>query len=122
MILNGWRASGRTARENEVGTARRIVQAEVTAFMLARAERAAVPTLARLRTHFERARAQALVDAGGDAEKATRLLVNRLLHDPITRLREVARRGGDADRELSRFEEALKQLFDCDDDDTECKR
>ena len=112
----------RTARENEVGTARRIVQAEVTAFMLARAERAAVPALARLRTHFERARAQALADAGGDAEKATRLLVNRLLHGPIARLREVARRGGDADRELSRFEEALRELFNCDDDDTECKR
>jgi glutamyl-tRNA reductase len=112
----------RTARENEVGTARRIVDEAVAAFMLAQAERAAIPVLARLRTHFERARAQALADAGGDAEKATRLLVNRLLHDPITRLREVAGRGGDVDRELSRFDDVLKQLFDFNDDDTERKR
>jgi glutamyl-tRNA reductase len=113
---------GRTARENEVGTARRIVEEEVAAFMLTRAERAAIPALARLRTRFESARAQALADAGGDAEKATRLLVNRLLHNPITRLREVARRSGDADRELSRFDDVLKQLFDLNDDDTERKR
>jgi glutamyl-tRNA reductase len=112
----------RTARENEVGTARRIVDEAVAAFMLAQAERAAIPVLARLRTHFESARAQALADAGGDAEKATRLLVNRLLHDPITRLREVAGRGGDVDRELSRFDDVLKQLFDFNDDDTERKR
>jgi glutamyl-tRNA reductase len=112
----------RTARENEVETARRIVDEAVAEFMLARAERAAIPVLARLRTHFERARAQALADAGGDAEKATRLLINRLLHDPITRLRKVAGRGGDVDRELSRFDDVLKQLFDFNDDDTERKR
>jgi glutamyl-tRNA reductase len=114
--------NGRKAREGEVETARRIVDEEVTAFLLARAERAAVPALTRLRSRFESARAQALADAGGDAEKATRLLVNRLLHDPITRLREIAGRGDDADRELSRFDDMLKRLFDLGDEDTEHKR
>ena len=74
---------GRKARESEADAARRIIEEEVSAFLQERAERAAVPALARLRGHFESVRAQALVDAGGDAEKATRLLVNRLLHDPI---------------------------------------
>jgi glutamyl-tRNA reductase len=112
---------GRKARESEVEVARRIIDEEVAAFLLTRAERAAVPALARLRGHFETVRAQALVDAGGDAEKATRLLVNRLLHDPIRRLRDIAGRGGDADGELSRIEDMLKRLFDPADQDTERK-
>jgi glutamyl-tRNA reductase len=113
---------GREARESEVEVARRIIDEEVAAFLLTRAERAAVPALARLRGHFETVRAQALVDAGGDAEKATRLLVNRLLHDPIRRLREIAGRGRDADGELSRIEDMVRRLFDIADQDTERKR
>lgn len=110
---------GRAARQSEVETARRIVDEEVASFLLARAERAAVPALARLRNRFEAARVQALADAGCDAEKATRLLVNRLLHEPITRLRKIAACGNDADRELSRFDDMLKRLFDLDDEDSE---
>ena len=71
-----------------------------------------------LRNRFEAARVQALADAGCDAEKATRLLVNRLLHEPITRLRKIAACGNDA-RELSRFDDMLKRLFDLDDEDSE---
>jgi glutamyl-tRNA reductase len=112
---------GRTARESEVDVARRIIDEEVAAFLLTRAERAAVPALARLRGHFESVRAQALADGGGDAEKATRLLINRLLHDPIRRLREIARRGEDPKGELSRIEDVLRRLFEFADEDTERK-
>ena len=112
---------GRKARESEVEVARRIIDEEVAAFLLTRAERAAVSTLARLRGHFESVRARALADAGGDADKATRLLVNRLLHDPIRRLREIARHGEDADGELARVEDVLRRLFDLVDQDTERK-
>jgi glutamyl-tRNA reductase len=112
---------GLTAREREVGVARRIIDEEVAAFSTTRAERAAVPALARLRGHFEDVRAQALTDAGGDADKATRLLVNRLLHDPIRRLREIAGRREDGDGELSRIEDMLKRLFDLADQDSERK-
>ena len=112
---------GRKARESEVDVARRIIDEEVAAFSMARAERAAIPALARLRGHFEDVRAQALIDAGGDADKATRLLVNRLLHDPIRRLREIAGRREDGDGELSRIEDMLKRLFDLADQDSERK-
>ena len=110
---------GRVARQGAVESARRIVDEEVRAFLSARAERAAVPALARLRKHFEAARLQALADAGNDAEKATRLLVNRLLHEPITRLRKIAGRKNGDDLELSRFDDMLKRLFDLDNEDTE---
>ena len=112
---------GRKARESEVKVARGIIDEEVAAFLTARAERAAVPALARLRDHFEDVRAQALTDAGGDADKATRLLVNRLLHDPIRRLREIAARREHGDGELSRIEDMLKRLFDLADQDTDRK-
>jgi glutamyl-tRNA reductase len=110
---------GRKAREGEVEDARRIVEEEVAAFLVTRAERAAVPALARLRNHFESVRAQVLADGGVDAQKATRLLVNRLLHDPITRLRAIAGRGEDERGELARFEEMLKLLFGFADEDDE---
>lgn len=111
--------NGRNARHGEVAMARRIIDEEVAAFFRSRAERAVVPVLARLRDYFETVRSEALVDAGDDAERATRLLVNRLLHDPITRLRKIAAHGSNADCELARFDKMLKRLFDLDDEDSE---
>lgn len=103
---------GRKARQEAVNQARRIVDEEVAAFARERAERAAVPALARLRTHFEQERRRALADAGGDADKATRLLINRLLHDPMLRLREIAGRHGESNNaELARISELLERLF-----------
>ena len=81
---------GRVVRENESGAAWKIIDEELTAFMKGQAERIAVPTLNLLRNHFEDVREQALKDAGGDAEKATRLLINRLLHAPSETLRQEA--------------------------------
>ena len=60
----------------------------------------------------------ALFVAGGDAEKATRLLVNRLLHDPTRRLRQMA--GGRRDEaELERAGDLLARLFDISGEDDE---
>lgn len=103
---------GQKARNGEVNAARRIVDEEVTAFVRNRAERAAVPVFARLREHFEAERARAVADSGGDADKATRLLVNRLLHGPIRRLRDIAGTGQADASELSRVEGLLDLLFE----------
>lgn len=81
---------GRARRENHSAAAWAIVDADVESFLRGHAERTAVPALNRLRSHFDVMREQALVDAGDDAEKATRLLINRLLHAPSEVLREIA--------------------------------
>jgi len=85
---------GRATRESEAEIAGTIVDAEVDSFLLGRAERGAVPALGDLRGHFEDVRQQVLSEAGDDAEKATRLLVNRLLHNPSEAMRADAASGG----------------------------
>ncbi|TCS65101.1 glutamyl-tRNA reductase [Varunaivibrio sulfuroxidans] len=81
---------GRASREHEAAGAQVIVDEELAAFLHDRAERAAVPILARLRAHVEEMRLKALADAQGDGEKATRLLVNRLMHHPSEMMRALA--------------------------------
>ncbi len=106
---------GRAVRENESGAAWKIVEADVDAFLRGRAERTAVPALNRLRSHFDTMREQALIDAGNDAEKATRLLINRLLHAPSEVLREVAgTEDGSEPRNLRELEEIIGRLFGLD--------
>lgn len=108
---------GRSNREAEARAAWKIVDAEVAAFLHGRAERQATPTLTRLRTHFEAVRAGALADAGGDAERATRLLANRLLHGPSRALRTLAAGhgvGGAAVFDLAEAERTLDLLFGLD--------
>ena len=59
-IWNGWRATAARLARAKSRSARRIIDEEVAAFLLARAERAAVPALARLREPLrERPRAGA---------------------------------------------------------------
>ena len=72
-----------------------------------RAERAAVPALSELRGHFEDVRDQVLAEAGGDADKATRLLINRLLHGPSEAMRCEAAEGGG----WQVAEDVIRQLF-----------
>jgi glutamyl-tRNA reductase len=108
---------GRAGRETESGTAWKIVDADVDAFLRGRAERTAVPVLNRLRSHFDLMRQRALIDAGDDAEKATRLLIKRLLHDPSETLREVAgTKNGSNPRDLQEMEEIVDRLFGLDDE------
>ena len=80
-----------------------------------RAERAAVPAVAALRRHFEAVRAQLLADhPGGDPAEATRLLVNRLLHQPSQVLRAMA---AAHDMEQVEAERLLRRLFRLDEPD-----
>lgn len=64
-----------------------IVEDELAAFLRAQAERPATPSVVALRRHFEAVRREVLQGGEMDAETATRLLVNKLLHDPSEALR-----------------------------------
>ncbi len=99
---------GRSTREAAATDAWRIVDEELESFRRGRAERAAVPALSALRQRFEAERGRLLAETPGmDAAEATRLLVNRLLHDPSEALRAIAAEGaGRAD-----FEALLRRLF-----------
>lgn len=105
---------GRATREAAARQAWSIIDDELTTFTRGRAARAAVPAIVALRSHFEAAREQVLVEAAGDAEKATRLLVSRLLHEPSEAMKEFAA-GGDASRsQWDAAESLLRQLFRLD--------
>jgi glutamyl-tRNA reductase len=99
--------AGRATRASAAQQALVIVDEMVEAFFLGRAERHAVPAILLLRQHAETLRRQALTDAGGDAEEATRLLVNRLLHDPSDVMKQLAA----GEQGWPAAEELLKQLF-----------
>ena len=88
--LEGVAREGQANREAAARAAWRVLEEELAAFLRQRAERAAVPSVAALRRHFDEVRAQVLADGGLDAETATRLLVKRLLHEPSQAMREAA--------------------------------
>ena len=100
--------AGRATREAASAEARRIIEAELQDFARRRAQRRAVPAVAALRSHVEALRRQALAEAGGDAEKATRLLASRLLHDPSEVLREAM---GAVPGQAEAMDELLRRLF-----------
>ena len=103
---------GRSGRSAAATAAWAIIDAEAAAFRAARAGRQAVPALVALRRHFEAARSDVLANgAGADAAEATRLLVNRLLHDPSEALRRLAADGEDGPA----AEALLRRLFGLDD-------
>jgi glutamyl-tRNA reductase len=99
--------TGRSLREAASAEAWAIVDAELAAFTRSRSERGAVPAIVALRGRFEVERARALREAGGDAERATELLINRLLHAPSEALRKAAAESGDA----ATAEQLLAKLF-----------
>lgn len=101
-------SDGRASREAEAEAGHAIVAAEVAAYRNQRAGRAAVPAVKLLRAHVEAMREEVLGEAGDDAEKATRLLVSRLLHDPSVNLRHAA---SGAPGELETLDRALRRLF-----------
>lgn len=103
---------GRAGREQEAAMARDIIAGEAAAYLHNRAERTAVPALTRLHARFEVERRQAVEDCGGDAEKASRLLIGRLLHTPSEAMRRIA--AGD-EAAWARLEHALEKLFDLQD-------
>ncbi|NQU60179.1 MAG: glutamyl-tRNA reductase [Rhodospirillales bacterium] len=105
--LEGVVMAGRSTRESAAEGATKVVEEEVQAFLQGRSERAAVPALNDLRGHFEEVREQVLAEAGDDADKATRLLVNRLLHEPSESMRaDAAESGG-----WAAVEGVIRRLF-----------
>ena len=98
---------GQSSRVAEAEDAARIVDREVETFLRGRAERTAVPALTELRGHFETVRSEVLAEAGADAEKATRLLINRLLHGPSEAMREAAAE----DSGWAAAEDVIRRLF-----------
>lgn len=110
--LEGLALKGRTEREASTGEAWAILEAEIGAFARARAARKADGAIVRLRRHFEAERLRALAETGGDAGRATELLVHRLLHAPTATLRELAQ-GDPAER--ARAEALLARAFGLDD-------
>jgi len=98
--------AGRATRAAAAGEAWRIVEDELAAYRAKGAALRAVPAVVTLRRHFERVRAEVMEERGLDAEAATRLLVNRLLHDPSEALRDLAGEG-----DAAAMEAVLRRLF-----------
>lgn len=108
--------AGRAERQAAAAAALQIVEAEIADFLADRMERQAVPSVLALRRHFEAVRAEVLANGDLDAAAATRLLVNRLLHDPSEALRRLAGKGEDA----AAAEALLRRLFAMDEDAGGC--
>jgi len=86
-----------------------IVEEELAGFLRGQAERSAAPSVVALRRHFETLRREVLRSGAADAEAATRLLVNKLLHGPS----EALRRSVAADpAQAGALEALLRQLFE----------
>ncbi|MEE8189019.1 MAG: glutamyl-tRNA reductase [Kiloniellales bacterium] len=106
---------GKATREAAADAARGILGEELAAFLRLRAERSAVPAVAALRQRFEAVRQEVLADGRLSAEDATRLLVNRLLHDPSEVLRAAAGKPEKDAEERTLLTRALARLFRIDD-------
>lgn len=101
---------GRATREQAARSAWAVLDDEVSHFLKGRAERVAVPAIVSLRQRFEETRDAVLAEAHGDADQATRLLINRLLHDPSEMMKSVAVDGAD----WKAMEKTLRTLFRLD--------
>ncbi len=104
---------GQLDRKAEAEEAARMAEAAVIEWRRAQAEREGIPALLALREHFETARADILArHPRADADEATRLLINRLLHRPSEALRDIAGEGGAADlRDTVTVNRVLARLF-----------
>ncbi len=103
--------SGRLNRAAAAAAAWEIVETELRAFWSVRAERVAVPALTALRAHFAAERQRVLAEVGGDAERATELLIQRLLHAPSEALRLIAAEAAGGGPSWQEAERLLRQLF-----------
>jgi len=107
--LDAMAMDGASSRESEAPKASAIVEDALGAFLRSDIERTAAPALVRLRRYVEGIRDDVLAEAGNDAEKATRLMANRLLHHPSVRLRALA--SEDGAEALADAERILEILF-----------
>lgn len=103
---------GRSNRAQAADAAWQVVESEVAAFLAGQDARRAVPAVVVLRRHFEAVREDVLANGTLDPAEATRLLINRLLHEPSEALRRLAAEGGDT----ATAEALLRRLFTMDDE------
>lgn len=104
----------------QVGHAADLVTAEVAAYLLARSAEAVAPTVTALRTHagalveeelrrLER-RTPGITDAErAEVRRAVERLIDKLLHTPTVRVKELAQNG-----QGGSYARALSELFDLD--------
>ena len=105
-------SGGQARREQALAQANAILEEEVARHGRAAQAREAIPAILALRRHFEAARAEVLARSHGlGPEAATRLLINRLLHEPSTALRELAREPAHPAEDRRRIERTLLKLF-----------
>ncbi len=111
---------GKFGRHEQAHDAARMVDERVLSFQKSLAAQEGIPGLVALRQHFEDVRRHVVEHhAHADAEEATRLLINHLLHSPSKVLREVAAQGGVADlRDTITVNRVVARLFDLQLEDT----
>ncbi len=100
---------GRSTRAAAAAAAWGLIDEAIAGFLGKRAARAAVPTIVALRQRFEALRQEVLAERPADADTATRILVNRLLHGPSSLLRDLAPA---APEERAAAERLLARLFE----------
>ncbi len=104
----------------QVARARELVTGEVAAYLMARSAEAVAPTVTALRARAgqlvaeEMARLERRTPGMGEAEReevrrAVQRVVDKLLHTPTVRVKELAREGQGGD-----YARALSELFDLD--------
>jgi glutamyl-tRNA reductase len=110
---------GRASREGEGRAANDILNREASAFIKGRAQRVAVPALNALRSYFEMERQKLVAEMDGDkkVDEATRLLVNRLLHNPSEVMRQMAGQKGEDKGDWALAEKILMHLYRLSDDE-----
>ena len=110
--LEGVAMEGLAGRGAAAAEAAAIVDRDVDDYFRDRASRRAAPAVAALRARFEAERRRVLNEVdNSDAQQATRLLINRLLHAPSATLRDMARRGEIDEAAAAAL---LDRLFDVD--------
>lgn len=95
-------------RANASSLAWGLVENDLAGFLRAQAERSATPSVVALRRHFEAVRQEVLAAGDPDAESATRLLVNKLLHEPSEALRRAV---ADDPALAAQLEDMIRRLF-----------
>ncbi len=102
--------AGMQQRQDAASAAWAIIDEALAGFETQRQSLQAAPLIAELRRAFESHRVDVLAQGGAlDAEEATRRLINRLLHQPITALKQQA---GDP-----AMEALIRRLFDLREDE-----
>lgn len=118
--LNTFAEAGRAERRNEISSVNAVIDDEVERFMASMAGRSVEPLLSDFRRDVERLRAAEVARLGDDLDAdaaarldaATRSIINKLLHRPMTELRDAA---GTARGD--RLAQSLRELFDVEHDD-----